>query len=171
VRSANPSQSNNDEVAKLKAELAAVAHHDEVEKLKAELTAVNAKNKERARDHLLAAIAVHHSVVYVHAMVFIFKFKYTFCGMFEGLGLQPCLCVPASLTTKIWVRIALSACLSHLQAELRIKLSCLNAHSRMLKKHLSTCLDLSCAHLIPGLRIALFIFAGFRIPLSSSCSS
>ena len=58
MRSANPSQSNNAEVAKLKAELAAVAHHDEVEKLKAELTAVNAKNKERARDHLLAAIAV-----------------------------------------------------------------------------------------------------------------
>ena len=85
--------------------------------------------------------------------VFITNVKATFFGMFEGLGLQPCLCVPASLTTKIWVRIALSACLSHLQAELRIKLSCLNAHSRMLKKHLSTCLDLSCAHLIPGLRM------------------
>ena len=56
MRSANPSQSNSAEVAK--AELAAVAHHDEVEKLKAELAAVNAKNKERARDHLLAAIAV-----------------------------------------------------------------------------------------------------------------
>ena len=137
-------------MAKLKAELAAVAHHDEVEKLKAELTAVNAKNKERARDHLLAAIAVPVLCMYMPWCSYLnSNIRSVECSRV----LQPCLCVPASLTTKIWVRIALSACLSHLQAELRIKLSCLNAHSRMLKKHLSTCLDLSCAHLIPGLRM------------------
>ena len=56
-----------------KAELAAVAHHDEVEKLKAELAAVNAKNKARARDHLLATIAV--CCIYVH--VYICKLKHT----------------------------------------------------------------------------------------------